>query len=81
MKMTEVSVKRPVTIAMVFLCVILLGVVSLSKLALDLMPNITYPMAIVITSYSDAGPEEVENNVTIPMENALGAVSGIDTIS
>lgn len=81
MKMTEVSVKRPVTIAMVFLCVILLGVVSLSKLALDLMPNITYPMAMVITSYSDAGPEEVENNVTIPMENALGAVSGIDTIS
>lgn len=81
MKMTEVSVKRPVTIAMVFLCVILLGVVSLSKLAVDLMPNITFPMAAVMVDYSDAGPEEVENNVTIPIENALGAVSGVDTIS
>lgn len=81
MKMTEVSVKRPVTIAMTFLCVILLGIVSLAKLSVDLMPSINLPVAIVMTTYSDAGPEEVENNITIPVENALSAVSGIDTIS
>ncbi len=81
MKVTEFSVKKPVTIFMVFLAVLLIGVVSFSRLAVDLFPNFNLPIAAVITSYSGAGPEEVENMVTKPLEESLGTVQRVDNIS
>lgn len=81
MKIIETSVRRPVTIAMVVLVVVLLGFVSLSRLAIDLLPKMDLPVAVAITQYSGAGPEEVESTVTEPLEDVLGTVENVDTIS
>ncbi len=75
------SVKKPVTITMIVLIIILLGAVSLSKLQIDLMPSIELPIAIVQTSYSGAGPEEIENLITKPLEQVLVTIENIDTIT
>ncbi len=80
MKISNISIKRPVTVIMVALIVILLGVVSLMNLSVDLYPEINVPVAIVSTNYSGAGPQEIENLVTRPLEGALATVSGLDTI-
>lgn len=81
MKLSDISVKRPVAVAMVFLIVILLGSVSMTRLNMDLFPELELPMAIAVTSYGGVGPEEIENLITRPLEGALGTVSGIENIS
>lgn len=81
MKLPDLAVKRPVAIIMVFLVVLLLGAVSMSKLKMDLFPELDLPMAIALTSYEGVGPEEIENLVTRPIEGALGTVNGIKNIS
>lgn len=74
------SVKKPVTITMMILIVIVLGVVSFSKLHLDLLPQMELPYVMVQTSYSGAGPEEIENMVSKPLEQTLSTVENIDGI-
>lgn len=80
MNIAALSVKRPVTTIMIVLIVILLGVVSFTKIPIDLYPNIEIPVAIINTSYPNVGPEEIETLVTRPIEEAVGTVSNIDTI-
>lgn len=80
MNISKPAVKRPVSTIMLILIVILLGVVSYSKLAIDLYPNIEIPVAIVQTSYENVGPEEVEKLITQPIEEVLGTVENIDNI-
>ncbi len=81
MKISDASVQRPVAIIMVILIIILLGAVSVSKLNLALIPELNLPMAIAMTSYSGAGPEEVENLITKPIEGAIGSVNGVKNIN
>ena len=81
MKLPNFAVKRPVTIAMIVCMVLLLGGVSLSRLAIDLYPEINLPVAIVNTTYSGAGPQEVEEMVTKPLEEILGTVSNVDQLT
>lgn len=81
MNLSKLAVKRPVTTMMMVLVVVLLGLISLSGLPIDLMPEIEIPVAIVMTSYSGAGPQEVENLVTDRVEDALATVSNIDSIN
>ncbi len=81
MKLSDMSIRRPVTTIMCVLIVILLGVVSLSNLALDLLPDISFPMAIVSIDYQGAGPQEVEELITQPVESVLGTVSNIKSVS
>jgi len=78
---SKFSVRRPVTILMIILIVILIGVVSLTELPIDLLPNIEFPIAVVSTSYSGVSPEEIENLVTRPLENSLTTVGNIDTLT
>jgi len=80
MKLAQLSVNRPVTTAMIFIAMVVLGLVSLSMLGLDLMPDMEIPAVSVITSYEGAGPEEVETLITEPMEDTLSTVSGIDEV-
>ena len=80
MKISNLSIKRPVTVIMITLIVILIGVVSLLNLSVDLYPEINVPVAIVSTSYSGAGPQEIENLVTRPLEGALATVSGLEDV-
>jgi len=74
-------VQRPVLTAVIFLIVVTLGIVSLSRLSIDLMPEITYPTISVVTSYGNVGPQEMEELVTRPIEEALAAVQGVEEIT
>ncbi len=80
MNIASLSVKRPVTTVMLILIVVLLGVVSATRIPIDLYPNIEIPVAIVNTTYANVAPEEIETLVTRPIEESLGTVSNIDTI-
>ena len=81
MSIFDFSVKRPVAVMMIILVVVLLGVVSLSRLGMDLLPEMELPMLIVSTRYSGAGPQEVEEQVTRPLEATVGTVSGVQSIT
>lgn len=74
-------VDRPVLTSVIFLIVIILGVVSLSRLSIDLMPEIAFPTISVVTSYGNVGPQEMEELVTRPIEEALAAVQGVEEIT
>ncbi|HWR61459.1 MAG TPA: efflux RND transporter permease subunit [Clostridia bacterium] len=80
MDITKISIKRPVAVFVVMLVVIILGVVSLSKMQMALTPEIDIPIALVMTQYSGAGPEEVESLVTETIEGAVSNVEDVDTI-
>jgi len=80
-KIARFSVRRPVFTTMVTLSVIILGGLSLSRLPVDLMPDITYPTLSVSTSYENASPEEIEELVTRPVEEAMSAVPGVEEVS
>ena len=77
----ELVVKRPVAVFMCMIAVLILGFVSLSKLAVDFLPDMELPYITVRTEYENAGPEEVEKSVTRVIENAVATVSGINTIT
>ncbi|WP_028573569.1 efflux RND transporter permease subunit [Desulfonatronovibrio hydrogenovorans] len=78
--LTIFSVARPVFVTMATFIVLILGAISLSRVPIDLMPDITYPTLSVRTSYSHAGPEEVETLITRPLERAFSAVPGVEEI-
>lgn len=71
---------RPVAVAMVFLAVLVFGGFSARMLPLSLMPDISYPKLTVRTDYEGAAPAEVENNVSRPLEEVLGVVTGVTRI-
>jgi HAE1 family hydrophobic/amphiphilic exporter-1 len=76
-KIVNFSVNKPVTIAMIFLAAVVFGFVSLDRLNLKLLPEISYPTLTVQTEYPDAAPMEVENFVTRPLEESVGVISGL----
>lgn len=80
MKLIETAVKRRVTVMMLFLCITVLGFVSFGKLGMDLMPDMEMPVALVMTTYSGAGSEEVETMVTETIESAVASVEGVENI-
>lgn len=81
MNVAQFTVRRPVFTTMATLIVMLLGAISLLRLPVDLMPDITYPTLSVSTRYEDASPEEIEELVTRPIEQALSAVPGVEEVS
>ncbi len=81
MNIAKGPVNRPILTFVVFLIIIILGLVSLYRLSIDLMPEITYPTISVITSYGNVGPQEMEELVTRPIEEALAAVQRVEEIT
>lgn len=79
--LSKASIKRPVTTIMIMIIVIMTGIIALTSLKLDLMPTIDIPIAAVMTTYVGASPEDIENLVTEPIEEALGTVANVDTIT
>ena len=77
MNLTKFSIKRPVSVFMCIVMILLFGFVSLSKLPLDLFPSLGLTYAAIVTEYRGAGPYEVENMVTKHIEDALGTVSNL----
>lgn len=80
MKLSEISVRRPVTTFMFMLIAILLGVVSLTRLPVDLYPEIEVPVSIVTVDYSGAAPEEIEALITRPLEQTLSTLGNLKDI-
>ena len=80
MKIVNIAVKRPVTVWMFTLAVVLFGMVSLSRLSVTLLPELSYPSLTIRTNYEGAAPAEVEQLVSKPIEEALGIVKGVRNI-
>lgn len=77
MKLIDISIRRRVTIAMFTVAVLLFGSVSLSRLSINLLPDLTFPTLTVRTEYAGAAPAEIENLVSKPVEEALGVVKNL----
>lgn len=80
MNLSSLSIKRPVATAMLLVIVLVLGVFSLTSIPMDLMPSIELPVAMVMTTYSNSSPEEVESMITKPIESALASVEGLEAL-
>jgi len=81
MRIADISIKQPVFITMVITLIVVLGVVSYTRLGVDLMPDITLPIIAVTTVYPGVGPEEVEQQVTKPIEDVVSSINGLDKLS
>ncbi len=75
------SVRKPYTVLVAVVLVIVLGIVSFTKMTSDLLPNISFPYVLVMTTYPGASPETVEMVVTKPVESSMATVSNIEEIS
>lgn len=81
MKLVDLSIKRAVTFSMIFIAIACFGVVSLLRLSPELLPDITFPMASVITTYEGVGPEDLEKLIARPMEESIATVTGINEVT
>ena len=81
MNLAGFSIRRPITTLMILLGIIIIGFVSSSRIPFNLLPEITYPRVTIRTEYPHAAPEEVENLVTKPVEQAVGIINNVIKVS
>jgi HAE1 family hydrophobic/amphiphilic exporter-1 len=81
MSLYEGAVKKPIMTSLCFIAVAIFGLFSLSKLPIDLMPDIETNTIMVMTAYPGASAEDIENNVTRPLENTLNSVEYLKHIT
>lgn len=79
--LSKLSVKKPYTVIVGVILVIVLGAVSLTKMTTDLLPDMSLPYALVITTDMGASPEKVESDVTAPVEASMATTSSIKNVS
>ncbi len=77
MKIVDFSLKKRVTMSMVVLVIVILGMISFTKLGLDMLPDMDYPYITVITTHSGVSSEDIEKNITRPVEKWVSTVSNI----
>ena len=80
MWISDTSIKRPVFATMVIMSFMVLGIVSLTRLGIDLFPDVNFPFVNVSVVYPGAGPEEVETLVTRPIEDAVAGINGVKRV-
>ncbi|HVH12656.1 MAG TPA: efflux RND transporter permease subunit, partial [Longimicrobium sp.] len=80
MSFPRVAIERPVAVAMFFLGVVFLGLLSFARLPIDLLPDVAYPRLVVYTTDQGAAPAEVERFVTEPVEQAVSTVPGVQGV-
>ncbi len=81
MSIPRISTRRPVAVAMLFLAISLLGVISFLRLPIDLLPDVSYPRLVVYTTYPDVAPAEVERLITEMVEAQGAAVPGVERVT
>ncbi|MFT4689158.1 MAG: HAE1 family hydrophobic/amphiphilic exporter-1, partial [Limisphaerales bacterium] len=79
--LSHFTTDRPVAVLMVFTAAVVFGYFSFNRLPITLMPELNYPTLTVRTEYPGSAPEEVENDISRPIEEALGVVAGLNRIS
>src|SRR4029453_17390008 len=80
MWISDTSIKRPVFATMVIVSFMVLGAVSMTRLGIDLFPEVNFPFVNVMVVYPGAGPEEVETLVTRPIEDAVAGINGVKRV-
>lgn len=80
MSLPKLAIARPVAVAMFFVAVAFLGVISFTRLPVDLLPDISYPKLVIYTGYADTGPAEIERFITEPIEAAVNRVPGVESV-
>ncbi|MCZ7680964.1 MAG: efflux RND transporter periplasmic adaptor subunit [Sandaracinaceae bacterium] len=80
MTLSELSIRRGVTTAMIYLCLLGFGLFSLSRLPLNRLPEVELPVIAVVTTYVGASPEDVETLLTEPIERAVASVEAVETV-
>jgi len=75
---TKLALRRPVTISMIFVCAIVLGIAASKLLPLEFFPSVQFPGIFVQANYPGSSPEEIEKNITRPIEESLATMGGID---
>ena len=79
--MSKFSVKKPFTVFVAVIAVLVLGVVAYLKMTPDLLPNMNFPYVIIVTAYPGASPEKVETEITKPMEQSMATLEDIKEVS
>lgn len=80
MFLTRISVNQPVFATMIMVAIMVFGFYSYQRLPIEQMPDIDVPVIAVVTSYPGAAPEAVENDIIIPIEDAVNSINGIDSV-
>src|SRR2546430_15342409 len=80
MWLTNVAIRRPLFMLMVICALLVIGLVSWTKLGVDLLPALDFPIVVVSTSYPGASPDAVDTHVTKPVEDAVARINDIDYI-
>jgi HAE1 family hydrophobic/amphiphilic exporter-1 len=80
MSLTDYSLKKPITTFMIFIAIVVIGFFSLSRLAIDLLPDIEFPSLSVSVSYPGASPKEVETLITEPLERAVSTIQNVKQV-
>ncbi|MBV1911459.1 MAG: efflux RND transporter permease subunit [Kangiellaceae bacterium] len=75
---TKIALKRPVTVSMIFICAVVMGLASSRILPLEFFPSIQFPITFVQANYPGASPEEIEKNITRPLEESLATMGSIE---
>jgi HAE1 family hydrophobic/amphiphilic exporter-1 len=81
MNLPEFSIRKPVTIIVAMLIFVTIGIISIIRLPLEMMPDVSFPGLMVQISYPSSSPEEVERIITRPLEDALATVNNLDSLS
>lgn len=81
MKIISFAIGRPVTVVMLMAAMVLFGTIAFQRLPINLLPDITYPTLTVRTEFVGAAPNEIENLISEPVEEAVGVVSGVVRVS
>lgn len=81
MKIPEFSVNRKVTTAMMAMILVVLGFISYTRLGLDFFPELEFPTVSVVTTYSGASPEDIENTITRPLEQVINTVGNVKKVN
>ena len=81
MSIPRIAIARPVTMFMISAIIILLGLISVVRLPVDLLPDVTYPTVSIRIGYPGVGPQEIEQLITRPIEQTVGAVAGLEQIN
>ncbi|WP_420935869.1 efflux RND transporter permease subunit [Alteromonas sp. A081] len=81
MRIVDIAVKRPVAVSMFTFAVLLFGMVSLGRLSVNLLPDLSYPTLTIRTDYDGAAPAEIEQLVSKPIEESIGVVKGVRKVT
>ena len=81
MKIVDLSIRRPVTVTMAFVAVVVFGLVSFTRLPVDLLPDLSFPTVTIETDYDGVGPREIESLISQPIEEAIGVVRGVQQVT